>query len=261
MPIFKEPASGRFGWVELQTKDPAAAKKFYGELFGWKFQDMPSPDPNMTYAMATVGDASVAGVTSWSPEAAKSGAPPAWVSYVNVKDVQATVDAATKLGGKVVVPPSSMGPGTFAALQDPTGGAFLLWYSPTPMGDFLFGEAGALTWNELMSTNVDVAQRFYTQLFGWKAEAMPMPNMVYTVFKQGDAPIGGLMPQPPDIKGAPSAWFVYFAVDDADATWAKATKLGAKVLLPLTEVPTVGRFGWLQDPQGATFAIIKNASV
>jgi uncharacterized protein len=67
------------------------------------------------------------------------------------------------------------------------------------------------------------------------------------------------MAQPDEAKGTPSMWASYFAVTDADATVATATKLGAKVLTPPTDIPDVGRFAWLQDPQGAVFAILKSA--
>ena len=86
-----------------------------------------------------------------------------------------------------------------------------------------------------------------------------MPNSNYTVLKQGDTSVGGLMAQPREMQGAPSFWASYFAVTDADATFAKAVKLGAKAMMSPTDIPNVGRFAWLQDPQGAVFAIIKNA--
>jgi len=256
MPEFKEPVVGRFGWVELQTKDLAAAETFYGDLFGWKLESMPMPGAK--YVMATLGGRHVAGLTTLPAEATKMGMPPNWGAYVNVKDVKATADAASKLGGKVLVPPTAMGPGTFAVIQDPTGGVVMVWFSPQPMGTFLYGEPGALTWNELLCTNADVAQRFYTQLFGWTAEAMAMPDGIYTIFKNAGTQVGGLMQQPPQMKGAPSTWAAYFAVNDADATVAQATKAGASVLVPATDIPNVGRFAWLKDPQGAAFAVLKN---
>ena len=82
----------------------------------------------------------------------------------------------------------------------------------------------------------------------------------YIVLKKGDDMVGGMMAQPKEAAGTPSMWASYFAVTDADATFAKATKLGAKVIMPLSDFPDVGRLGWLHDPQGAVFAIIKNAS-
>ncbi len=257
MPEFSEATIGRFCWVELQTSDPVASRKFYEEIFRWTYDEMPMPQG--TYAMAKVGGKLVAGVMKLPSEAAQMGALPNWGNYVAVADVTATVDAAAKLGANVMVPPTPMGPGTFAVLQDPTGGVFMLWQTTQSMGTMLYGEPGALTWNELLSTNVDIAQRFYTQLFGWTAEAQQQPNMIYTVFKNGDEMVGGMMPQPADMKGAPSMWTPYFAVTDVDATFATATRLGAKVLMPATDIPNVGRLGWLQDPQGAAFAILKGS--
>ena len=257
MPEITETKEGHFCWVELQTKDPAAAKKFYGELFGWKYEDMPMSEG--TYTLAKLGDKQVAGLMLMPEQVAKMGAPPNWGCYVAVKDVAASTDAATRLGGKVLMGPTPMGPGTFSVLQDPSGGVFMLWHTTQSMGTFLYGEPGALTWNELLTNNLDAAQRFYTQLFGWKAEPMQMPKGIYVVCKAGDDMVGGLMAQPKEAAGAPSMWASYFAVSDADATFAKATKLGAQVVMPLADFKDVGRLGWLKDPQGAVFAIIKNA--
>jgi len=85
-----------------------------------------------------------------------------------------------------------------------------------------------------------------------------MPKGTYVVLKKGDTPVGGLMPQPQGMD-MPSFWAVYFAVADADATFATARELGASVMLPLADFPKVGRLGWLRDPQGAVFAVIKGA--
>jgi uncharacterized protein len=257
MPVFDAPVTGRFCWIELQTRDVAAAKQFYGSLFGWSYEDLVVPQGS--YAMGKIGGKTggklVTGVVALpAPEQ-----PPSWVSYVAVDDVQVSTDAAARLGAKVLLPPTTFGTGTLSALADPTGGTFMLWHTTQPMGAFCYGEPGALTWNELVSSNADVAQRFYTQLFGWQAEAMPMPGTSYTVLKHGQTAVGGLMQQPLDLAGAPSMWTAYFAVEDADATFASAVKLGAQVIVPVTDLPEVGRFGWLQDPQGAVFAIIKSA--
>jgi uncharacterized protein len=258
MPLFDAPVTGRFCWIELQTTDPAAAQRFYGDLFGWTYEELNVPQGR--YTMGKADGKLVAGLIAQPEPVARAGTPPSWLSYVAVDDVQASADAAARLGGQVLLPPRSFGTGALSMLADPTGALFLLWHTTQPMGAFLYGETGALSWNELISTNADVAQRFYTQLFGWKAQPMPMPGFTYTILNSGDAPVGGLMQQTPELKGAPSAWAVYFAVTDADATFAKAAKLGAKVITPLTDIPEIGRFGWLEDPQGAVFAIIKNAA-
>jgi uncharacterized protein len=257
MPEFSSPVTGTFCWVELQTKDPAAAQKFYSALMGWSFEDLPVPGGR--YTVARAGGKQVGGVTPLPAPFASAGVPSNWGVYVAVEDVPASTEAAVRLGARLLLGPQSLGPGTFSVLADPTGAMFMLWHTTEPIGTFLYGEIGALCWNELVSTNTDLAQRFYSQLFGWRAEPMPVPGGTYVVFKQNDKSIGGLMPQPEEMKGPPSAWASYFAVTDADATFASALKLGAKVIMPLVDLPDVGRFAWLRDPQGATFAVIKNA--
>jgi predicted enzyme related to lactoylglutathione lyase len=120
----------------------------------------------------------------------------------------------------------------------------------------LFKRQGAFSWSELMTTDVGGAKKFYTNLFGWKTEDMPMENMKYTIVKVGEEGVGGIMPIPAQAEGSPPNWGVYVTVDDVDATARKATELGGKVLIPPTDIPNVGRFSVLQDPQGAVFSAI-----
>ena len=151
-----------------------------------------------------------------------------------------------------------MGPGTMSIIEDPTGGTLALWSTKESMGTFLWGETNSLCWNELVTSDANAAVKFYTGLFGWKTEAMPMGDVPYTVLKNGDLPIAGLMPQPKDMRGAPTSWMAYFAVNDCDATMKKVERLGGKVCMPPHDIPNVGRFAILADPEGATFAVIKN---
>ena len=108
-----------------------------------------------------------------------------------------------------------------------------------------------------MTTDVAAAKVFYTKLFGWDSEAMSMPGMTYTVVKAGGKGIGGIMAMPKDApKGMPPMWGAYVTVDDVDQTAKTAEKLGAKILMPPTDIPTVGRFCVIQDPQGAVISAI-----
>jgi predicted enzyme related to lactoylglutathione lyase len=94
-------------------------------------------------------------------------------------------------------------------------------------------------------------------MFGWRAEFQQMGPMQYTTFWNGDKRAAGMMALPSQAAGAPSHWMVYFAVADCDATVTNARHLGAKVLAPPMDIPDVGRFAVLQDPQGAVFSVIK----
>ena len=122
-----------------------------------------------------------------------------------------------------------------------------------------FKQHGAFSWFELMTTDTEGAKAFYSKLFGWETEEMPMEDMNYTVVKVGDDAVGGIMAIPPQAEGTPPNWGGYVTVDDLDATARKAQELGAKILVPLTDIPNVGRFFVLQDPQGAVISAITYA--
>jgi len=115
---------------------------------------------------------------------------------------------------------------------------------------------GASSGLELMTTEVEGAKKFYTQLFGWETEDMPTENMSYTITKIGDEGVGGIMPLPPEAEGTPPHWGVYVTVEDVDATARKAEELGGKIHVPPTDIPNVGRFCVIQDPQGSVISAI-----
>jgi predicted enzyme related to lactoylglutathione lyase len=255
MPEITKAAAGTFCWIELGTTDPAAAKKFYGGLFDWTITDVPMG--GMTYGLAALGDKQIGGITLLSEEAKKMGAPPNWLSYVAVDDAAASGKKIASLGGKVLVGPLDIGQGHMAVAADPTGAVFAVWQSVQSMGTWLMGEPGSLGWNELISNNEDKAVSFYKDLFGWKAEKSEMPGMTYTILKQGETMVGGSMAQPKQMAGAPSLWGVYFSVADADQAAEKVTALGGKVLNPPMDIPNIGRFAVVADPQGAVFSVMK----
>jgi uncharacterized protein len=115
---------------------------------------------------------------------------------------------------------------------------------------------GAFSWCELLTTDVPEAKRFYSKLFGWTLEPAPMPGMEYTLVKYGGEQMGGIMTMPPGCEGMPPSWGVYVTVADVDATAKLAMEMGGKVLVPPQDIPQVGRFCVLQDPQGATIKAI-----
>ena len=122
--------------------------------------------------------------------------------------------------------------------------------------DEQFKQHGAFSWCELMTTDADAAKAFYTKLLGWETEDMPMPEMTYTVVKAGGKAIGGIMPIPKEAQGMPPKWGPYVTVDDVDLTARTAEQLGAKICEPPQDIPGVGRFCVIQDPQGAMFCAI-----
>lgn len=121
--------------------------------------------------------------------------------------------------------------------------------------DDVYKTPGAFSWNELMTSDPDAAAGFYGQLFGWRFETMNM-GMPYQVIKAGDTSVGGIMGKPPGGEAMPPMWGGYVTVADADATAKRCAELGGKVLHGPADIPTVGRFVVLQDPQGAVINAI-----
>ena len=120
-----------------------------------------------------------------------------------------------------------------------------------------FKTVGAVSWTELTTPDPAAAQSFYGALFGWRFEAMPMPEGSYHVIKVSDTDaIGGIMATPPQAQGMQPAWGSYVTVADCDASAAKCTSLGGKVCVGPMDIPNIGRFAMLQDPQGATLFVI-----
>ena len=119
-----------------------------------------------------------------------------------------------------------------------------------------FQQHGAFSWSELMTTDVNAAKTFYSQLFGWQLKDGPVAGMDYTVISVGDREIGGLMQMPPNMQGMPPSWGNYVTVNDVDALAEQAEAMGAKILMPPTDIPNIGRFCLFQDPQGAMLSMI-----
>jgi len=116
--------------------------------------------------------------------------------------------------------------------------------------------ASRFVWYELMTPDVRAAAAFYAEVVGWKADHS---DPQYTLLKVGDAQVAGMMETPPELKamGLPPAWSGYILVGDVDATEARILQLGGKVIRPGSDIPEVGRFAVVADPQGSSFQLFK----
>ena len=113
---------------------------------------------------------------------------------------------------------------------------------------------GRFVWHELVTTDPDAASDFYSKVVPWKAQASHMPS--YTLWMAGKTQVGGLTGLPEGAAAdTPPHWIVYIGTDDLDATVVEAERLGGKVIKGATDIPNMGRFAVLADPQGATFAV------
>ncbi|MEZ5117878.1 MAG: VOC family protein [Candidatus Nanopelagicales bacterium] len=249
---------GLFGWVDLVTTDVAAAKEFYGGLFGWVYDDIPTP-MGPVYTMCLKGEDTVAGIGPLPPDMAASGVPSMWNSYVLVSDLDATLARAGDAGGAVVMPAMQvMTQGRMAMVADPSGAAVGVWEPQDHQGADLFNKPGSLTWNELQSRDLAAATPFYAATFGWRwDDSMGDGYLVGHVdAKEGDDTSNcGAMATPPNVPAeVPSLWLAYFAVEDCATSVATAEGLGAQVFLPPMQMGP-GTFAGLTDPTGAAVMV------
>jgi uncharacterized protein len=243
-----EHAPGTFSWTDLGTTDSEAAKAFYTELFGWEAEDLPVGD-GMVYTMLRQGGLEVAALYRQMQE----GAPPNWLSYVTVEDADAAAAKARELGATLISEPFDvMEVGRMSVIQDPQGAVFAVWQPKASIGARLVNDPGAMSLNQLNASSPQVAQDFYSDLFGWRFEQVNEEPPYWGIYN-GERLNGGMMPLPEE-SPAPSHWLVYFTVEDLDGAAARIGELGGEVVVPPMAVPG-GRILVARDPQGAYFAL------
>jgi predicted enzyme related to lactoylglutathione lyase len=254
---------GAPSWVELSTSDEEAALKFYSGLFGWKDdpQPMPAEAGGGAYHMAQIDGDNIAGLSKQQPDEAKQGIPPHWNVYFAVDDVDATVAKVEGAKGQVLMPAMDvMDSGRMAFIADSTGAPVGLWQAKQHQGFGRFGEPGAVTWCELLTSDPEPAADFYKKVLGVDAEATPANGgQPYTLLRagKGQNEAAGLMKKTEQMGDMPNTWSVYFEVADLDAATARSTELGGSMATPAMEIPE-GRFAIVRDPQGAVFGVMQS---
>jgi predicted enzyme related to lactoylglutathione lyase len=259
-------------WVDTSQPDPEAALPFYAGLFGWEFEDVMPEGSEGRYIIGRIRGGDVAALGS-----IPGGAPPmaTWNTYVWVENADEAVAKARDAGGGVAMEPVDVvDSGRMAVLTDPEGAAFCVWQAKVHQGAKVVNEHGSLNFNSLATRDPEGAKTFYGAVFGWETLALGAGPM-WTLPGYGDhleegspglreqmaqmgAPEGfidvvaAINPIAEDDRDSPAHWSVIFAVDDADATAAKARELGGEVVAGPLDAPWT-RMAVLKDPQGATF--------
>jgi uncharacterized protein len=263
--------------VDTSQPDPEAAIGFYGGLFGWEFEDVMPPESERRYFVARLRGLDVAAVGSTSAGGPQTAM---WNTYFWVDSADETASKVRDAGGGVLSEPVDVPPdaGRTAAFTDPEGAVFRVWQAKENKGAQLVNEPGSLNLNGLNTRDVEGAKAFYGSVFGWRTidvngfEMWTLPGFgdflerdnpdLRKQMADADAPegfedvVGSVNPIADDQPDAPAHWSVTFAVADADATAAEATKLGGKVIVAPFDAPWV-RMTVIGDPQGATFIASK----
>jgi predicted enzyme related to lactoylglutathione lyase len=264
-------------WIDTSQPDPEAALEFYGQLFGWEFEDVMPPDSPGKYFIGRIRGLDVAGVGS-IPE----GAPqmPTWNTYVWVDSADETAAKVEEAGGSVVTEPFDvMSAGRMAVFTDPEGAVFCVWEARESRGSQVVNEHGSNNFNTLNTRDLESAKAFYGTVFGWETLDLGGGGLMWTLpgyadhleekspgLKKGMEEMGApkgfadvvasVNRIPDDQSDTPAHWSLTFAVDDADAIAGKSEELGGRVIMPPFDAPWV-RMAVLADPQGATFVASK----
>jgi len=189
---------GRFVWYELVTTDIKAAVAFYSKVMGWNAWDVSAPGKD--YILFGDGKGSIAGLMRLPDDVRQRGGQPAWLGYVGVDDVDATVARLTRLGGSVDVPPTdASGISRFSVCADPQRARLALfkWLKPEQQPQTGPDEPGRVGWHELLAADPEQAWAFYAELFGWqKEDADRGAERPYRFFSAGGVTIGSILASP-----------------------------------------------------------------
>jgi hypothetical protein len=247
---------GSVMWLELLTTDVAAARRFYGDVVGWKGEQIaPSGVP---YTLLKAAGQQVAGLMALPTDVAANGKPPFWGLYVEVDDVDASAAHAVALGGRVLKTAQDIpSVGRSAVVTDPGGAALNLFRALASGSSATVSDApGSVGWIELHSRDWAAAWPFYEALFGWrKVRATDLPGLgTYQVFALPRSGSGAMFNSPAAAGG--DFWLVYLNVGDIDAAQRRVLAGGGRVLHGPQQVPGGQWIVQFQDPQGAACALL-----
>jgi predicted enzyme related to lactoylglutathione lyase len=244
------PRAGEFVWHDLVTDDVAASRTFYGSLFGWTFHAGKGVVPD--YVMIRQGGEPIGGIVS----VARDKAPPQWLSYVMVTDVDKASAAFAESGGKIYREPLDVRKDLRVAVVGDAQGA--------PLGlasrgrDVPDGQVPAVNrwlWMEYVAIDAPRALEFYGRVLGYTNEVRDTTTgMAYHVLKS-DRPRAGLFSSP--WKRPTSAWLPYVRVEDPAAMAARAKELGGSIVLEPKPTIRNGSLAIVLDPTGAPIALQK----
>lgn len=243
--------NGMPSWIDLTTTDIEGAKSFYSGLLGWSYTG--GQEEFGGYLQVLKDGQVVAGMNPMA-EAGMN----VWSLYFSVDDITKTCDSIRESGGTLIAEPMPVGDlGHMAIATHAAAGTFGLWQGGTFKGADAFNKPGALTWEDLRSTNAIAAQEFFNKVFGYRYDDLPMPvpgDYKTFAFPGGEQPLGG-MGAMLDTEGSPSHWLVYLRCDDSPTAEAYVRANGGNVITETAQTP-FGQQCMVTDPFGATFCLI-----
>lgn len=244
-----------FCWINLLTPEAKRAKAFFARLFGWTYGEMPGVTGGH---LIQVGGRAAGALLDLAEATMPPGTPPAIEVMVKVASADVAARKVNSLGGRAEPAFDVLENGRMAVCRDPDGASFGLWQPRAKEGFEADSQAhGAPSWFDTLTKDLGRVAKFYAALFGWSAEAQPIPDKSYTLFKLGEVPVAGAMPILPAMGSVAPHWGTYFAVTDAAEAARRSVEFGATLRVPVADIPGGGRFALLTSPQGVPFRVIQ----
>ena len=250
---------GEICWTDLQTSDVAAAKAFYAAVFGWRFEDLPTPD-GRSYAQAFLGEDLVTVIAPQNPQQLAAGTPGRWNVYFASSDARELADGLVHAGGTLEFGPEDVGgTGVMVFFAPPGGGTTGAWQAGSHAGTVRSGEHGALAWAELLTPEPQSAVGFFQQLFRQDVTEYPQDDGgKYSTLMVNGVEVAGIAAVPADAEGTlEPGWHVYFGVSSVAGAVAAAEAAGGTVLIAPDGAEEAGTIATLEDPQGGVFSVLE----
>ena len=246
---------GKIIWRDLLTNDPAASQRFYGELFGWTFENL---DDNAAYTLIRHNGHMIGGMIDTVALNNRDDISQ-WVVLMSVEDVDASIARVTAAGGEVVTPVTDLqNRGQLAVFRDAEGALVgLLETRDGDPGD-RSADFGDFLWDELWTTDIDSATAFYGEIAGLEAsgidedEGRATPEK-YRLLKSGDTPRVGIMPNP--LEGLDPVWVSYLRVESPATIASRVADLGGRIIVEAQPRPIGGEVAFIAGPSGAGIAL------
>ena len=252
---------GKIIWHDLLTNDPAASKRFYGELFGWQFESVggfAGMDSDTAYTLIRHNDRLIGGMIDTVALNNRTDISQ-WVVVMSVEDVDAAAQSFTANGGTVLTPPRDLQRrGRIAVVQDQAGA--LLALLETKDGDPVDRqpELGDFLWNELWTVDVDGAAKFYSEAGGfeavaWDTDGSEKSPANYHILRRGDLPRAGILSNP--FADVDPVWVSYIRVENPAAITARVEALGGEILIEAQPRALGGEVAFIAGPSQAGIAL------
>ena len=250
--------SGKVVWHDLLTNTPEASRKFYGELFGWTFEE---PDIELgfgsgdDYMLIRHNGKLIGGMLDTNSIGERDNVSQ-WITMISVPDVVATVAQVTAEGGSVLTPPRDLASrGVLALVEDPTGAFFALIQTRDGDPGDADPEINGFLWDELWTNDVPKAGSFYTSVLDYQVAEHDIDDTqrVYHVLESAGTPRAGLMSNP--FEGARPVWVNYLRVQNPADIAARVESLGGEILVEPQPRDIGGVVAFVAGPSGAGIAL------